>query len=227
MRHSRAEKKLHTRRALLDGTLDLLKVRGFAALSLREVARSAGLVPTAFYRHFESMEDLGTILAEESVRALRDTFRLARREAGSDNPAKILGLMVDRVSEHSNNFRFLVRERHGGSAQVRRAIHNEMRMLTSDVVVELARNPAMNHHSTEDLEIAAELIASSILNTIGMLVDTDHPTEADADAALNRALRQLDLVINGLAHTGLVTTVIPEPAAAETHGAPSATTAAP
>lgn len=183
MRHSRAEKKLHTRRTLLDGTLELLKVRGFAAVSLREVAKSAGLVPTAFYRHFESMEDLGTVLAEESVHALRDTFRQARREAGSDNPAKILRLMVDRVNEHANNFRFLVRERHGGSPQIRRAINNEMRMLTNDVVVELARNPATNHHTTEDLEIAAELIASSILNTIGMLVDTDHPTRTDADAA--------------------------------------------
>ncbi|MFD6196855.1 TetR family transcriptional regulator [Mycobacteriaceae bacterium NPDC060252] len=227
MRHSRAEKKLHTRRALLDGTLDLLKVRGFAAVSLREVARSAGLVPTAFYRHFESMEDLGTILAEESVRALRDTFRQARREVGSDNPAKILGLMVDRVSEHANNFRFLVRERHGGSPQVRRAINNEMRMLTNDVVVELARNPATNHHTTEDLEIAADLIAGSILSTIGMLVDTDHPTEADANAALNRALRQLDLVTRGLAHTGTITTVIPKPGAAEAHHEASSTTTGP
>ncbi|AMU20522.1 TetR family transcriptional regulator [Mycobacteroides abscessus] len=225
MRHSRAEKKLHTRRTLLDGTLELLKVRGFAAVSLREVAKSAGLVPTAFYRHFESMEDLGTVLAEESVRALRDTFRQARREAGSDNPAKILRLMVDRVNEHANNFRFLVRERHGGSPQIRRAINNEMRMLTNDVVVELARNPATNHHTTEDLEIAAELIASSILNTIGMLVDTDHPTKADADAALNRALRQLDLVTSGLAHTRTMTTIIAEPAVSPSES--SATTAAP
>lgn len=225
MRHSRAEKKLHTRRALLDGTLDLLKVRGFATVSLREVARSAGLVPTAFYRHFESMEDLGTVLAEESVRALRDTFRQARREAGSDNPAKILGLMVDRVSEHANNFRFLVRERHGGSPQIRRAINNEMRMLTNDVVVELARNPATNHHTTEDLEIAADLIAGSILNTIGTLVDTDHPTDADASGALNRALRQLDLVASGLAHSRTVMTVIAEPAKARNES--SATTTAP
>ncbi|NGX07053.1 TetR family transcriptional regulator [Mycobacteroides franklinii] len=225
MRHSRAEKKLHTRRALLDGTLDLLKVRGFATVSLREVARSAGLVPTAFYRHFESMEDLGTVLAEESVRALRDTFRQARREAGSDNPAKILGLMVDRVSEHANNFRFLVRERHGGSPQIRRAINNEMRMLTNDVVVELARNPATNHHTTEDLEIAADLIAGSILNTIGMLVDTDHPTDADANGALSRALRQLELVTSGLAHSRTVITVMTEPAQAR--GESSATTAAP
>lgn len=205
MHHSRAEKKLHTRRALLDGTLELLKVRGFASLSLREVARAAGLVPTAFYRHFESIEDLGTILAEESVRVLRDTFRGARREAGSDNPAKILGLMIDQIGLHSNNFRFLIRERHGGTTAVRRAINAELRMLTNDVVVELARNPALNHRSTEDLEIAADLIATAILNTIGRLVDTDQPTGsksfgANTDAALDRAVRQLELITTGLAH---------------------------
>ncbi len=75
------------------------------------------------------------------------------------------------------------------------------------------------------LEIAADLIAGSILSTIGMLVDTDHPTDADASAALNRALRQLDLVTSGLIHTRTVTTVIAEPA--RTHDESSATTAAP
>ncbi|MBB4855018.1 hypothetical protein HNP40_002410 [Mycobacteroides chelonae] len=144
---------------------------------------------------------------------------------GSDNPAKILGLMVDRVSEHANNFRFLVRERHGGSPQIRRALDNEMPMLTNDVVVELARNPATNHHTTEDLGIAADLIAGSILNTIGMLVDTDHPTDADAHTALNRALRQLDLVTSGLAHTRTVTVVMAEPG--ETSNESSATTTTP
>ncbi|SKX78946.1 Putative transcriptional regulator, TetR family [Mycobacteroides abscessus subsp. massiliense] len=60
-----------------------------------------------------------------------------------------------------------------------------------------------------------------------MLVDTDHPTDADAQAALNRALRQLDLVTSGLAHTGSVTTVIPKPTAAGAQDESSATTRVP
>lgn len=196
---SRAEKKQHTRRALLNGTLDLLKARGFASLSLREVARSADLVPAAFYRHFESLEDLGTILAEESARALREAFRQARRDAGVDNLTRILGLLVDDIGRYSDNFRFLVRERHGGSQPVRRSINTELRMLTNDVTVELARNPALAHRTVEDLEIGADLIAGAILNTIGALVDTDHASKTDTEAALHRARRQVELITAGLA----------------------------
>lgn len=62
---SRVERKERTRQALLEGTLALAADRGFAALSLREIARSAGIVPTAFYRHFASLDELGTALVDE------------------------------------------------------------------------------------------------------------------------------------------------------------------
>ena len=44
---SRQERKLRTRQALLDAALELLADRGFASLSLREVTKQAGIVPTA------------------------------------------------------------------------------------------------------------------------------------------------------------------------------------
>src|SRR5258705_7849212 len=55
---SREERKEATRRAIVAASLRLLEDRSFAALSLREVTREAGLVPAAFYRHFETLEGL-------------------------------------------------------------------------------------------------------------------------------------------------------------------------
>src|SRR4029077_7762081 len=75
---SREERKEATRRAIDAATLRLLEDRSFAALSLREVTREAGIVPAAFYRHFESMEALGSVLIDESFRRLRDMLRGAR-----------------------------------------------------------------------------------------------------------------------------------------------------
>ncbi|MDT4998223.1 MAG: hypothetical protein QOK12_328, partial [Mycobacterium sp.] len=69
---SREERKEATRRAIIAAALRLLEERSFTALSLREVTREAGIVPAAFYRHFETMEALGLILIDESFRALRD-----------------------------------------------------------------------------------------------------------------------------------------------------------
>ena len=59
--------------------------RSFASLSLREVAKAAGIVPTAFYRHFASMEDLGVTVVEDSMRVLRKTLREGRRDLATRN----------------------------------------------------------------------------------------------------------------------------------------------
>ena len=68
---SRAERKERTRRAILDAALALAADSNLAAISLRQVARQVGVVPTAFYRHFESLELLGLALVDESFGSLR------------------------------------------------------------------------------------------------------------------------------------------------------------
>ena len=45
-------------RAILDAALELCEDSSLVALSLRQVAKQVGIVPTGFYRHFESIEDL-------------------------------------------------------------------------------------------------------------------------------------------------------------------------
>ncbi|RMS38985.1 TetR family transcriptional regulator, partial [Pseudomonas coronafaciens pv. garcae] len=75
----RAEQKQQTRRALLDAAHQLMESgRGFGSLSLREVARTAGIVPTGFYRHFEDMDQLGLALVSEVGQTFRETIRLVR-----------------------------------------------------------------------------------------------------------------------------------------------------
>jgi len=59
-------------------TLLLLEDRSFSGLSLREVTREAGIVPAAFYRHFDSKDALGLVLIDESFRSLREMLHSAR-----------------------------------------------------------------------------------------------------------------------------------------------------
>src|SRR5690242_15788980 len=78
-RLTQAERREHTRQALLDAALDQMDAGvSFDALSLRSVARTAGVVPAAFYRHFSSMDELGLALVDESFRTLRSLLREAR-----------------------------------------------------------------------------------------------------------------------------------------------------
>ena len=53
--------------------------QSFANLSLREVAREAGIAPTSFYRHFKDMDELGLTLVDEAGLTLRQLMRQARK----------------------------------------------------------------------------------------------------------------------------------------------------
>ncbi len=63
----------------MSAALELVgKGRHFASLGIREVTRQAGVVPTSFYRHFRSMDDLGLQLVDELGLVLRRMMREAR-----------------------------------------------------------------------------------------------------------------------------------------------------
>ncbi|MFE3600136.1 TetR/AcrR family transcriptional regulator [Streptomyces sp. NPDC059096] len=69
------------RAALLRSALDLLDTDGADALSLRAVARHAGVSPNAPYRHYQDKEALLAALATHGFTELR-----ARFEAATDDP---------------------------------------------------------------------------------------------------------------------------------------------
>ena len=67
---SRAEQKQHTRALIVAAGREAVATRGFAGLVVRELAREAGIVPTAFYRHFDSVDALASELAAGAAEAL-------------------------------------------------------------------------------------------------------------------------------------------------------------
>src|SRR6476620_10106581 len=93
---SRGERKERTRRAIMDAALVLCEDSSLVALSLRQIAKEVGIVPTAFYRHFDSIEDLGLALVEESFVSLRAMLRDVRRSNPTyqniaDSSVRVLG----------------------------------------------------------------------------------------------------------------------------------------
>lgn len=198
---SRAEKKEQTRQALLDATIDLVDDRSFGSISLREVARGAGIVPTAFYRHFASMEDLGVTLVEDAMRILRRALREARRDLsarGMPTARESLSTLLAKVHSDEPQFRFLIRERHGGVAEVRRAIATELLLFSRELAIDLARVPALTEWGAADLEVAADLVVSIMMTTVAELLDGDG-REATERALVERAEKQLVMVFLGMA----------------------------
>ncbi|OAK55477.1 TetR family transcriptional regulator [Rhodococcoides kyotonense] len=195
---TRAERKERTRQALIEGTLELLRDRSFASVSLREVSRSAGIVPTAFYRHFASMEDLGVALVEDSMRMLRQMLRDARKDPSVKNASESLRILVRQVRNHEEQFRFLARERYGGVTEVRRAFATELRMFVSELTIDLARMPGLRAWNVDDLEMAADLIVSTMLTAAEGLLEIDRPGSRKEQDLLRRTEQQVRLVVLGM-----------------------------
>jgi AcrR family transcriptional regulator len=197
---SRAERKEHTRQRLLDVTLGLIADRSLASLSLREVARAAGVVPTAFYRHFGSVDALGVELVDESMRPLRQMIRDARRGAPThgDIIKGTVEILARQVKAHPAQFRFLTRERSGGVRAVRRAIDTELRLFTSELTVDLARLTAGFAWTSDDLEMTADLMVAAMLAAVIDLLEVDERHREDEPVILDRAERQLRLIALGM-----------------------------
>lgn len=80
------------RRALIEAALAALESQGWHELSLRDVARQAGVSHTAPYRHFESKEALLTTLAEVGHTELADAMEAAVRDAPDDPLGQLRGV---------------------------------------------------------------------------------------------------------------------------------------
>ena len=195
---SREERKEVTRRAIVAAALELLEDRSFAALSLREVTRQAGIVPAAFYRHFESMEALGLVLIDESFRALRDMLRGAR--AGKLDPNRVIessvDILVSGVNERREHWRFIGRERNSGVTVLRYAIRTEIRLITSELAIDLARFPGLTAWSAEDLNILASLFVNSMISIAEAIEDA--ADETALDEIKRTAVKQLRLIVVGI-----------------------------
>ncbi|OBB24283.1 TetR family transcriptional regulator [Mycolicibacterium peregrinum] len=196
---SREERKEATRRAIITAALKLLEEDSFSALSLREVAREAGIVPAAFYRHFETMDALGLVLIDESFRALREMLRRGR--AGQLDPKRIIESSVDilfnSVSERPEHWRFISRERNSGVTVVRYAIRTEIRLITSELAIDLARLPGLTTWSSEDLNILSGLFVNSMMVTAESIEDAND-AKALEDIKQN-ARKQLRMIVVGVA----------------------------
>ena len=107
---NRQEQKLRTRRSIIEAAFLLLdEQRSLSSISLREVAREAGIAPTSFYRHFKDIDELGLTLVDEAGLALRQLMRQARVRIASGGG--VINTSVDTFMEFitANNNVFRLR----------------------------------------------------------------------------------------------------------------------
>lgn len=193
---TRAEQKARTRRALIDAAIGLSADRGFAALSLREVCRKAGLAPTSFYRHFKDMEDLGLALVDEVALSLRRLMRQARQRAekGESRIRASAEAFVEFIRRNAHLFRLLLGERSGSSSAFRKALKREMNLFVNELAEDLQRVAALTRRPLVDPLLTSEAIVAVVFTVGAEALDLSF---RESKKLTERLIQEIRIILRG------------------------------
>lgn len=190
----RAIQKEKTRRALIDAAFNQLSAeKSFANLSLREVAREAGIAPTSFYRHFSDMDELGLEMVDEAGLMLRQLMRQARKRIA--NGGSVIAVSVETFFEFIQNspnvFRLLLRESSGISHAFRTASLREIKHFIDELAEYLAQKHGYSHFlAYTQAEGIVTLVFTAGANALDM-------QKAEREALKARVILQLRMLAKG------------------------------
>ena len=197
---SRSERKAASRRVLLDAALTLVgDGRSYTSLALREIARQAGMVPNAFYRHFSSTDELGLELVEEVGVTLRRLLREARQVelAKGDMVRRSVRVYQDYVKANRLQFLFIASERSGGSRVLRLAIRNDVTHFTNEMAQDFRALGLYKELPTARLQMVCGLIVMTMLAAATDILDVPSDQPVLEHEMAENFVRQLKVILLG------------------------------
>ena len=194
----RANQKAKTRQKLIEAALELSAMKGFGALSLREVTHAASIAPAAFYRHFKDMDELGLSLVDEIAVSLRRLLRNARSESKSEVAANLTVFSIETfliyVNENANLFRLLLGERQGSSDIFRRAIRKEIDVFVEELTEDLEQLAKARKEKLRNAGYAAEAIVTIIFSLGAEALDLP---KFKQESLKVRMIEEVNMVLRG------------------------------
>lgn len=166
--------------------------RGFSGLAVREIAREAGIVPTAFYRHFESLDALASELATgaaDTLAALVDDMVSAPTdEPAAEWPRRAATAAGETPQTWSVLARGLVDTAHPDHRVLTGAVDSARRRLG----ITLGRLESLSDADGEAVDVAADLVVVVLLR---LLVEV--AVGQDERAAMDECSARLRVVLAG------------------------------
>ena len=189
----RAQQKEKTRRSLIDAAFSQLSAnRSFSNLSLREVAREAGIAPTSFYRHFKDMDELGLTMVDEGGLLLRQLMRQARQRIVKEGSVirTSVETFMEFIDSSPNVFRLLLRERSGTSSDFRAAVAREMQHFVAEMTEYLISSGMSKEEASIQAEASVILVFSSGAEALDL-------SKQEREELTERLVMQLRMIAKG------------------------------
>jgi len=197
---SQVDRKLRTRKALMDSALALVAEGShYSSLSLREVAKRAGVVPNAFYRHFKDLDELGLALADQLGLLLRQIMRQARLQglAADSMISDSVNFYIEHVQKDPALFRFMAQSITGGSPAMREAMRNELGHFAKEMVMDMSRLGMLTHISAIDMDMLGHLVIQTVFGTTTEVLDLPESSANMIEAIRERTIKQGRLIFLG------------------------------
>lgn len=170
--------------------------RSISTLSLREVAREAGIAPNSFYRHFRDVDELAIALIELAGSALRQIFSDARQRISPERSVvrTSLEVFMEQLNADNRYMQILMREGKVGSEAFREAIERQMTFFEDELQADLVRlEQALGNHLHQPALVARAI--TRLVFAMGSLA-VNQP-RAGQDALLEQTVVMLHMILAG------------------------------
>ncbi len=171
---SAGRKATITKEELFQATLNLIgPEKSISALSLREVAREAGIAPNSFYRHFKDIDELAIELINRAGVVLRKIIREARLKASKQESIirTSVEVFLQQLDADDGNLSLLLREGYTGSISYKRAVEQQLSFFQQELQEDLIRLERLNHNKLFHPDLVAKAITQLVFNMGAKAID--------------------------------------------------------
>lgn len=158
--------------------------RSVSTLSLREVAREAGIAPNSFYRQFRDMDELAIALIVRAGTSLRRIIGEARHRAvsGQSVVRGSVEAFMKQLQADDKLLHMILREGTVGSAAYKQAVERELQFFEDELRADLVRLAETRKTGLYEPAVTAKAITRLVfaMGTIAMDMPVEqHPQVAD------------------------------------------------
>ena len=194
------------REQLLDVTAEIAVRRGFSAVTVQSVARTAGVSRPIVYEHFGDLDGLlETLIARESARALDQIKATRLRDLSSGDPSELmlesLEAYLRAVERHPTTWQLVLLPPEGAPEALRASILSGRRAILAGLIEAVAPGIEAGSDASE-AELTARML-SAIADEYARLVLTN-ATRYTPERLLRHARRLLTGTPNVLFDPGAI-----------------------
>ena len=189
-----------TKEELFQAALNLIgPQKSISSLSLREVAREAGIAPNSFYRHFRDIDELAIELIDRAGIVLRQILHQARLKASKQNSIirSSVEVFIEQLDADEGNLSLLLREAYTGSASYKLAVERQLNYFQQELQEDLIRLERLNNNRLSHPDIAAKAITQLVFNMGAKVIDI---SAAERKEIAEQTMIMIRMILEGARH---------------------------